>query len=180
MPLPDHRIIEWAKAGGIRPFVEKHVNPASLDLCVGKLWRDLERPDAVIYADEITIYPRTISTELYNFIAKIFGMKRRLTAVMAITEEWLIIPSNVAAMLKLKSTPIREGLGYPIADWIDPGYSGRLTMLLTANRKITIHAGQRLVQIVLERMAESCETPYYLKGHYNNQLIPTLAWREDE
>lgn len=178
MPLPDHKIIQWAEAGGVRPFVRENVNPASLDLRVSRVWRDMDDPDELIYSNDMTIYPRTFFVEMYNLFAKIFHLPRKHTALMAITEEFVDIRNGMAAMLKLKSTPIREGLGYPIADWIDPGYSGHLTMLLTANRKVTIHSGQRIVQIVIEEMEMSNE-PYYLKGHYNNQFVPTLSWRHE-
>lgn len=178
MPLPDHKITSWAQTGGVKPFVIANVNPASLDLRVGNQWIDFDQPDTEIVSETFTIYPRTFSTEIYNVFAKMFGWKRRPTVVMATTLEWLDIPDDMAAMMKLKSTLIREGLGYPIADWIDPGYSGKLTLMLTANAKTTLRCGQKIVQIVLEEM-ERCSVSYREKGHYNNQNGPTLSWRRN-
>jgi dCTP deaminase len=178
MPLPDHKIRRWAQNGGVSPFDPSLLNPASLDLRLGDAWRDVENPEGLIFAEEFILYPKTISTEIYNLIARKLGLKTRPTSVFAITMEWVTLPDTMAGMLKLKTTPIREGLVYPIADWVDPGFSGKLTLMLSTNVKTTLRCGQRVVQLVLEEM-EACEVPYSLKGHYNYQVVPTLSWRRN-
>ena len=176
--LPDFEIRELARDGVVKPFVNGNVNPASIDLTVSNEWRDLNNHTDIFVVDEVTIYPRTFFVDVYNFFARIFGVGRKVTTLMAVTKEWINIPNGMAAMVKLKSSLIREGLGYPIADWVDPGYSGKLTLVFTAYRKITLHKGQRVVQLVMERM-KKCEHSYSLVGHYNNQREPTLARREN-
>lgn len=175
MILPDHRIIAWAKAGGLVPFDKTNINPASVDLRVDGVWRDFDN-HKLFSADMVILYPRTFLVDLYNFFAKIFKLKKKMTIVYAVTMERVNLHNGLAGMVKLKSSRIREGLGYPIADWVDPGYRGKLTLMLTAHRKIKICAGQRIVQLVVEEM-EMSDKPYDVVGHYMDQTVPTGSWR---
>jgi len=177
MPLPDHKIVRWAKADGLVPFDVSCINPASVDLRIGNVWRDFDSHE-LFYADTVTLYPRTFLVDSYNFFARMFKLKKKMTIVFAVTVERVNLHNGLAGMVKLKSSRIREGLGYPIADWVDPGYRGKLTLMLTAHRKIRIHSGQRIVQLVLEEM-EMSDKPYNVVGHYMNQTVPTGSWRNN-
>jgi len=178
MILPDWMIVAWASNGGITPFEMNNINPASIDLRVGNLWRDYHNKNAVFSANQVMLYPRTAFTDTFNLLAKVTKVPRMMTAVLAMTMESISISNGIAGMVKLKSSCIREGLGYPIADWIDPGYSGKLTLMLTAHSKFRLVSGMRIVQLVLEEM-EECDRPYNFTGHYMNQEVPTLSWRNN-
>lgn len=171
MFLSDREIKEWARNGGIYPYVEDHVNPASIDLTLGREWRDLEFPDITNSSDRVIIYsPLDVS-----ILSKYNSLKSMPTAILAITEEWVEIPDNMVGMIKLKSTPSRLGLAHPIADWVDPGYKGKLTLMLNAVKTLTLPVGIRVVQLTLCKLSGSVERSYAQTGHYNYQTSPTIA-----
>ena len=182
MVLVDWQIKELAKTA-IYPFNEIYINPASMDICVGNKWIDVECPNIIRKTKEVTIYKNTMGIQIHNFFSdlfyKIFNevlFWRKPTAILLTTEERLTFPNNIAAEIKLKSTPTREGLGHPIADWIDPGFEGELTLMLYANKNVTIHRGQRICQLVFHK-THTPDKPYGVTGHYQNQRGPTQSWR---
>src|SRR3990167_2774821 len=168
MYLTDSEIYEWAEEGGIIPFRPEHINPASIDLCLGSEWRDIE-------------YPNTLNTPDKDGNICIFKASDRNShihlpsAILAITEEWINIPDNMVGQIKLKSTPTRMGLGHPIADWIDPGYEGKLTLMLNAVKDIRLPVGIRIVQLVLCKLGKSVSKSYLVTGHYQGQTVPMPA-----
>lgn len=176
MELRDFEIRKWAEAGNLYPYNPLHVNPASIDLTLSHTWIDLYKPDVLNQSEVISIYAPSLRTFIHNFL---FPWDRHPTAILASTEEWMRIHPNMAAQIKLKTTPTREGLGHPIADWIDPGYYGKLTMMLTANKDIHMPVGMRICQLILKELAGPVETPYDRVGHYVGQYKPTLSWRVD-
>lgn len=143
-------IRKWAENGGIWPYNPAHVNPASIDLCIGDKFVDLES-DCRFTLSEITITPGQ--------------------AILASTFEWIRMPTNAAGVLYLKSSRAREGLDHALAGWIDPGFCGNLTLELHAHRSVTIRSGQRVVQLVL--MQTTGHAQY--NGRYQGQTGPTEA-----
>lgn len=183
MPYNDAQLMRWAKSGGIIPYDRAYVNPASVDLTMGNEWIDFERPGVTIVGDVITLYPRSLGVELYNMICDRIPMLstyRKPTAILAVTAQWIVMPGNAAGEIKLKTTPTRKGLGHPIADWVDPGYAGKLTLMLHAVKQLTLKAGQRVCQLVVWPMENHPVNTYRYTGHYMHQDAPTLAWDEAE
>ena len=176
MILQDFRLTEWAKAGGVKPFDPRCINPASIDLRLGHLWVDIERPDTVIDALRIVLYPRSVMVDVYNKLADLLHLPRKSTAILATTRERIFIPYDMAGSIKLKTTPSRRGLGHPIADWIDPGFEGELTLMLHAHKPIELSFEQRIVQIVIFQMSAPVSIPYGKVGHYQYQTGPTRPW----
>lgn len=173
----DIELREWVETN-IWPIDEDCINPASIDLKLDAHWRDVEEPEVLRSSDSVTIYPRTLRVEIYNFFAKWLKLRRKPTAILASTLENMIIEPYEAASIKLKTTPTREGLGHPIADWVDPGFAGQLTLMLYANKEITLHAGDRIAQMVIFELSGPVGHPYGSKGHYQDQKGPTPSWRE--
>lgn len=174
MILPDHQLIQWAANGGIEPFNPAFINPASVDLRLGFMWRDMTKPDKVITDNYIWLTPSIV--EYYK--RRIFTPRDTTIykSVLAITYEWVRIRDDQAAEIKLKTTPSRKGLGHPIADWVDPGYEGKLTLMLHAFQTIKLEYLEPIVQIVVHSMHVPCITPYGKTGHYQGQMVPTLPW----
>lgn len=174
----DIELREWVKTN-IAPIDEMCINPASIDLKLDNQWRDVEEPDIVRVSNYITLYPRTLRVEIHNWFAKLLKLERKPTAILASTLESIIIEPDEAASIKLKTTPTREGLGHPIADWIDPGFTGQITLMLYANKEIELRPGGRLVQMVIFKLEGPVAHPYGLKGHYQGQKGPTPSWRDN-
>jgi dCTP deaminase len=175
----DIELRNWVETN-IWPIDKSCINPASIDLKLHAKWRDVEKPEVLEDSSSITIHPRTLRVEIHNFFAKWLKLPRKPTAILASTLESVIIEPDEAASIKLKTTPTREGLGHPIADWVDPGFRGQLTLMLYANKEITIHAESRIVQMVVFKLEGPVTYPYGIQGHYQGQHGPTPSWRESD
>lgn len=171
MILQDTLLRDWALSGGVVPYDPDCVNPASIDLKLGCDFIDLYTKED-IRSSELLLEPRSLTSD----VAKFLGMDIH-TLVLATTLETIHIPDCCAAMLKLKTTPTREGLGHPIADWVDPGFTGQLTLMLHAFKPYMLRAGERIVQLVVVRLEGDCDISYSKIGHYNGQTGPTMSWR---
>ncbi len=116
MVWSDNKIKPWAINGGITPFDEKLVNPASLDLRIGnqirephEMWRRFSDIDIQNHIDNGTIddlpkwgEPKTFDT--FWLFPKRFVLCHSL--------EFVQIPLDVACILVLKSSWGRKGLNH--------------------------------------------------------------------
>lgn len=180
--LTDMQITMWALDGGISPFVYDHINPASIDICLGKEWLDVEYIEDGYMLPGKLWKPSSSYDFRYRVMRALFPKRmirnHRPSAVLAVSLEWIRIPNDMAAEVKLKTTPTRKGLGHPVADWVDPGFEGKLTLMLNAVRDIQLEPGQRICQLVLHKLSESVQVPYTAKGHYAGYQYPTPAYDE--
>lgn len=96
----------------------------------------------------------------------------------SINEE-LNLPNNISAQFHLRSSVARSGIEHLMAGWIDPGFSGDLTLELTnalTFKSIIIPPNFRIGQITFfahDPVPE--EMSYRLIGRYNGQRGPTPA-----
>lgn len=83
--------------------------------------------------------------------------------VMVATMENITIPNGYAAELKLKSSAARRGYNHALAFWVDPGWSGILTMELknwTRFSRLPLYPGMKIAQLVIHKMDQPAEFPY--------------------
>ena len=154
MILPDHTLAKWASGGGIDPYDETHINPASIDLCMGMEIIELMSSKRMsIRETGLLVVPGN--------------------PILATTFEYIKIPSEYAGVLYLKSSPAREGLDHALAGFVDPGFEGELTMELHAHRPVYLEYKQPVVQLVLYRMESEPHVLY--QGKYQGQRGPTAA-----
>ena len=176
MILRDIELLPWARRN-VHPFDENCINPASIDLRLDSKWRDIDEPNIVRSSPYISIFPRTLRVEIHNYLAKWLRHRRKPTAILATTLETVIIGPDKAASIKLKTTPTREGLGHPIADWVDPGFVGQLTLMLYANKAVNLQVGSKIIQMVVFQLDGPVGRDYGVTGHYQGQRGPTPSWR---
>jgi len=161
---------------GIDPYFEKDVQPASVDLHLDKKllifnnssapFIDLKKelPDLnepiIIQGDEpFIIHPGDF--------------------VLGSTLEKITIPNDMVARIEGKSSLGRLGLLiHSTAGFVDPGFSGNLTLELAnvSRLPITLYYGMRIGQISFQKMVSEAEKPYgspELKSRYQGQLDPT-------
>ena len=89
--------------------------------------------------------------------------------VLAETLEEFKLPDCIAGQLALKSSRAREGIEHLLAGYIDPGYSGRLTLELQNARSmhpVALWPGMRIAQIVFHRMTMLPSKDYSHTGRY--------------
>ena len=142
----DETLKRWIDSGGIAPADYDCINPASVDLHIDSHYVNLLSGDR-FETRRIDIRP---------------GFP-----ILATTIEVVTIPSDAAAVVYLKSSRAREGLDHALAGWIDPGFSGTITLELHAHRPLVLTAGQRVIQIVLMSLNAPAAKPY--AGRYQNQ-----------
>ena len=186
MYLTDSEIYEWAEAGGIIPFVYANVNPCSYDICLGDVYIDFLYPDNIIHAidNTISIYK---TSSVYDWLhkkintpfKKLYGrnLKHLPSVIFAITKETVNIADDMMAEIKLKTSPTRSGLNNSLADLVDPGYFGKLTLMFSAHKTIHLTVGMRIAQLVLCRLDKPVAKSYKETGHYQGQNVPMIAWK---
>ena len=192
----DSAIAKWAAAGGITPFDETLVNPASLDLRIGnqirephEMWRRFSDIDIQNHIDNGTIddlpkwgEPKTFDT--FWLFPKRFVLCHSL--------EFVQIPLDVACILVLKSSWGRKGLNHSHSGWGDPGFGLKADTVGSNDTQqcgaqwtfeiqnispwaIKITAGDRLIQQVFMDMCEVPLVDYRSTGHYVYQAGATPA-----
>ena len=99
--------------------------------------------------------------------------------VLGSTYELVSLPDDVAARLEGKSSLGRLGLlTHSTAGFIDPGFSGHITLELSnvANLPITLWPGMKIGQLCLLRLTSPAENPYgsaKAGSKYQGQRGPT-------
>ena len=101
--------------------------------------------------------------------------------VLASTYEVVTLPDDVAARLEGKSSLGRLGLlTHSTAGFIDPGFSGHVTLELSnvATLPIMIWPGMKIGQLCFFRLSSAAEHPYGSAGYgsrYQGQRGPTAS-----
>lgn len=162
MIKPDHWIAEFGANGGIYPFVPENVNPASYDVTLGNTWICPTRDPETFACDKFTLFPGEV--------------------ILATTHEYVKMPRDVVADLKLKSSLGRLWLNHSLSGWIDPNFQGQITLELQNlgpyPRLLT--SGMRVAQLVFMGMSSAPNIAYgeHGKGHYQGQTGATKSWTD--
>lgn len=92
------------------------------------------------------------------------------------TLEKVTLPATLCAQVNGKSSLGRLGLlVHATAGFVDPGFSGELTLELKnlSNRTIVLHSGMAIAQLVFHRLSSPSQRPYgheELGSHYQGQV----------
>jgi dCTP deaminase len=160
--LSDRTICEEVAAGRlvIDPFDPKAVQPASVDLRLGREFR-VFRNYRLPYID--VKKPMTELTDLEVIEDDVPFILHPGEFVLAVTLERVEIPDDLVGRLDGKSSLGRLGLiVHSTAGFVDPGFKGRLTLELTnvANLPITLYYGMPVSQISFSRLTTPADNPY--------------------
>lgn len=90
------------------------------------------------------------------------------------TQESIRVPATHQAFVLLRSSAARSGMQHAQAGYADPGFHGQITLEIHTTLPVRIQAGQRLVQILYQRLTEATRRPYV--GKYNGQHGPTQQY----
>lgn len=166
MVLTREAILRELAAGRLEidPFTDDQVGPASIDLHLGDEIRVMEGG-----GDEVAV---TDDTD-FRSITQLRTLERPHVlrpgeTILGITRERVRLPPDVAGWLEGRSRYARLGLMIHVtAGFLAPGIDSRqvLEMSNVAKHPLTIHAGVRLCQIVLQR----CEGQAVYAGRFARQ-----------
>ena len=156
--IVDHQIRHLARTMGlVEPFNPELVNPASYDVTLGPTILVEGRPGRERWV-EVDITDGVYSLEPGEF-------------VLAHTQELVRVPSNLECVFNLKSSRGREGYEHLMAGYIDPGFTGRVTLeLVNVNRyhRLPLEHGMRIGQLRFSKLDEIPMRSYAVTGRYQN------------
>jgi dCTP deaminase len=163
MILSDKTILKMIaeKSLIIEPLERNQIQPASVDIRLGKTFSIVEDSSAGIINLEKEIKYKTITSDTYILLPNQF--------VLATTMEYFELPNDLTAFVEGRSSLGRMGLFIQNAGWVDPGFKGEITLeLYNANRcAIELRAGRRVGQLVFAKMDDIALNPY--SGKYQGQ-----------
>lgn len=178
MLLSDRDIRAEVDAGrlGIDPFDDALVQPSSVDVRLDSLFRVFNNTrythiDPAVQQDELTSLVEPVEGEPFVLHPGEF--------VLGSTLEMCTLPDDLAGRLEGKSSLGRLGLlTHSTAGFIDPGFSGHITLELSnvANLPITLWPGMKIGQLCLLRLTSPAENPYgsaKVGSKYQGQRGPT-------
>lgn len=94
--------------------------------------------------------------------------------VLASTQENFKLPNYLEAVFQLKSSRGREGYEHVLSGYIDPGFSGNLTLELVnvnRHRNLPLREGMLIGQIRFMKTDQPCARDYSVTGHYNQDVF---------
>ena len=170
-----------AQRVGLEPFEPDMVQPSSIDVRLDRFFRVFENhkyPHIDPAADQPDL-TRQVEPEGDDPFILHPG-----EFVLGSTYEVVTLPDDVAARLEGKSSLGRLGLlTHSTAGFIDPGFSGNVTLELSnvANLPITLWPGMKIGQLCLFRLSSPATQPYgaaVFGSRYQGQQgpVPSRAW----
>jgi dCTP deaminase len=161
---------------GIDPFDDGLVQPSSVDVRLDNMFRVFNNTrythiDPSIQQDELTSMVQPLNGEPFVLHPGEF--------VLGSTLELCTLPDDLAGRLEGKSSLGRLGLlTHSTAGFIDPGFSGHVTLELSnvANLPITLWPGMKIGQLCLLRLTSPAQHPYgsaAAGSKYQGQRGPT-------
>jgi dCTP deaminase len=189
--LSDRSIREavHAKRIGIDPLDEDLIQPASVDIRLARefrIFRVTSRP----YLD--VQHPMEDLTELVEIEPEEPFILHPGSFCLGSTIETITLPDDIVARVDGKSSLGRLGLlVHATAGYVDPGWTGKLTLELSnqSQMPIGLYLGMRIAQISFLEMTTPVERPYgsaALGSKYQGQTGPTPSrisrefFRKDE
>lgn len=180
MLLSDRDILAQIDAGRVQldPWDAAMVQPASVDVRLDRLFRVFEnhRYPVIDPAEEQTDLTREIETiEDEAFVLHPGEF------VLGATYELVTLPDDIAARLEGKSSLGRLGLlTHSTAGFIDPGFSGHVTLELSnmATLPIKLYPGMKIGQLCFFQLSSASTQPYgssKFGSRYQGQRGPTAS-----
>jgi dCTP deaminase len=176
--LSDRDIRAEIESGRVRldPFAPELVQPSSVDVRLDRFFRVFENHkyphiDPSVEQPDLTRLVEPDGDEPFILHPGEF--------VLASTYEVISLPDDVASRLEGKSSLGRLGLlTHSTAGFIDPGFSGHVTLELSnvATLPIKLYPGMKIGQLCLFRLSSPAEHPYGSEKYgsrYQGQRGPT-------
>ena len=165
-----------AKRVALEPFDPDMVQPSSIDVRLDKFFRVFEnhRYPHIDPAEDQSDLTREVAAQGEEPFILHPG-----EFVLGSTLEVVTLPDDVAARLEGKSSLGRLGLlTHSTAGFIDPGFSGHVTLELAnvANLPIKLWPGMKIGQLCFFRLSSPAEHPYgsaKYGSRYQGQRGPT-------
>ena len=161
---------------GLTPFDEAMIQPSSIDVRLDRYFRVFANHrythiDPAVQQDDLTELIEPVGDEPFILHPGEF--------VLGSTLEIITLGDDLASRLEGKSSLGRLGLlTHSTAGFIDPGFSGHVTLELSnmANLPIKLYPGMKIGQICVLQLSSPSEHPYgssLYGSRYQDQRGPT-------
>jgi len=176
--LSDRDIKAEIQAGRVKvePFTDAMVQPSSVDVRLDRFFRVFENHKYSVIDPSIE---QADLTREVAVAADEFFILHPGEFVLASTYEVITLPDDIAGRLEGKSSLGRLGLlTHSTAGFIDPGFSGHITLELSnvANLPVKLFPGMKIGQLCLIKLSSPAEHPYgsaVYGSRYQGQRGPT-------
>ena len=180
MLLSDGDIKKELESGRVKvePFDRAMLQPSSVDVRLDRFFRVFENHKYSVIDPAAEQPDLTKAVELKGDEEFILHPGE---FVLASTYEVITLPDDVAGRLEGKSSLGRLGLlTHSTAGFIDPGFSGHITLELSnvANLPVKLYPGMKIGQLCLFRLSSPAENSYgsaKYGSRYQNQRGPTAS-----
>lgn len=178
--LSDHDIRKAIALGelDIDPLELANIQPASIDLRLADEFLQLPPADELFggYIDPLA--PPTEQLQRCKAESGHCFPLRPGGFALASTVEVVTLSSSLAGVVAGKSSLARVGLIVESAGFVDPSWSGQLTLELAnlTDRTIMLTPNMLIAQLVVHRLDSPAQNPYgsrRLRSHYMGQRGPT-------
>ena len=180
MLLSDRDIAAEINSGRVKvePYDSKMIQPSSVDVRLDRFFRVFEnhKYESIDPSLEQPDLTREIAVGPDDFFILHPG-----EFVLASTYEVVTLPDDIAGRLEGKSSLGRLGLlTHSTAGFIDPGFSGHITLELSnvANLPVKLYPGMKIGQLCLIKLTSAAEHPYGSEKYgsrYQGQRGPTAS-----
>jgi dCTP deaminase len=180
MLLSDRDIKAQLDSGriGLDPYEPSMIQPSSIDVRLDRFFRlfDNHKYPYIDPAEDQPDLTRLVEVEPDQSFILHPG-----EFVLGSTYEAVTLPDDVAARLEGKSSLGRLGLlTHSTAGFVDPGFSGHVTLELSnvATLPIKLWPGMKIGQLCFFQLSSPAEKPYgsaEYKSRYQNQRGPTAS-----
>jgi dCTP deaminase len=178
--LSDRDIKSQVESGRVKldPYSPELIQPASIDVRLDRFFRVFENHryphiDPSVEQPDLTRLIEAASDAPFILHPGEF--------VLGSTYELVSLPDDIAGRLEGKSSLGRLGLlTHSTAGWIDPGFSGHVTLELSnvATLPIKLWPGMKVGQLCFFRLSSAVDRPYgsdAYGSHYQGQRGPTAS-----
>ena len=173
--LSDQQIARLGRDGVITPYSPEQLQPASYDMRLGRELRVFN------HTSPKPIDTKEASDRTHPLLMPLEGHLLESFA-LAVTQEMIRMPSNLAARVEGKSSLARLGLFVHVtAGFIDPGFEGYITLELfcTHARGMIIYPGMPICQLSFQHLEQHARVPY--SGKYQGSIrpgpVPSKYWK---
>lgn len=164
------RYVGWID---VAPFDATRVQPASYDVTLGERFLVFDDVHGVIDCarDEQMIEARLEPNGSFMLLPGEFAL--------GATVETITLSPSFAAIVAGKSSLARRGLAIESAGFIDPGFSGQITLELAnlTRRPLVLWPGMAVGQVAFLALHTPATRPYGVErgSHYQGQRGPTAS-----
>lgn len=174
MVLSDQDIRRRVADGSLQvhPFEPDNVEPSSLDLRLGDDFKRVRQPSPTKETATISLSSsgeKQIAYDTLEWSEDEPVLLEPNELILATTLESFVLPDDLTAQVLGRSSLGRLGVSvHQTAGWIDPGFTGAITLELSNHGPVAVELvpGLRMCQIVFSELSSPAARPY---GHSESQ-----------